>query len=55
MNLRTRADTAGQQAEWAARAKQRLPAGGFGNFMPSFFIQKGRGARVWGRRRQSLH
>jgi glutamate-1-semialdehyde 2,1-aminomutase len=35
------------QAEWAARAKAVLPAGGFGNFAPSMFIREGRGSRVW--------
>ncbi|QTN37227.1 aspartate aminotransferase family protein [Cognatishimia activa] len=35
------------QAEWAARAKAVLPAGGFGNFDPSMFIKEGRGSRVW--------
>ncbi|WP_370231533.1 aspartate aminotransferase family protein [Cognatishimia sp.] len=35
------------QAEWAARAKAVLPAGGFGNFEPEFFIKEGRGSRVW--------
>ena len=35
------------QAEWAARAKAVLPAGGFGNFDPAMFIKEGRGSRVW--------
>ncbi|MEP4036044.1 aminotransferase class III-fold pyridoxal phosphate-dependent enzyme [Pseudophaeobacter sp.] len=35
------------QAEWAARAQEVLPAGGFGNFDPSVFISHGKGARVW--------
>jgi len=35
------------QADWIARAREILPAGGFGNFDPSIFIREGRGARVW--------
>ncbi|MGF1526932.1 MAG: aspartate aminotransferase family protein [Candidatus Competibacterales bacterium] len=35
------------QAEWLARARRVLPAGGFGNFDPSMVIRAGRGARVW--------
>lgn len=35
------------QDEWIARAREVLPAGGFGNFDPSIFIRKGKGARVW--------
>ncbi|GAA6192844.1 aminotransferase class III-fold pyridoxal phosphate-dependent enzyme [Phaeobacter sp. NW0010-22] len=35
------------QAEWAARAKEVLPAGGLGNFDPSIFISHGKAARVW--------
>lgn len=35
------------QAEWAERAKEVLPAGGFGNFDPSIFVSRGEGARVW--------
>lgn len=35
------------QADWAARARAVLPAGGFGNFDPSIFIREGRGSRVW--------
>jgi len=34
------------QAEWAARAREVLPAGGFGNFDPGMVIRDGRGARV---------
>ena len=33
--------------EWLARARQVLPAGGFGNFDPGIFIVRGQGARVW--------
>ena len=29
------------QSEWIERAKEVLPAGGFGNFDPSIFIKKG--------------
>ena len=35
------------QSDWKARADKVLPAGGFGNFDPSFVIREGRGARVW--------
>ena len=35
------------QSEWIQRAKSVLPAGGFGNFDPGFFIREGRGSRVW--------
>ena len=35
------------QSEWIERAKEVLPAGGFGNFDPSIFIREGRGSRVW--------
>ena len=35
------------QSEWVDRAKEVLPAGGFGNFDPSIFIREGRGSRVW--------
>ena len=35
------------QAEWIARAKAVLPAGGFGNFDPGIVIARGDGARVW--------
>jgi len=34
------------QAEWAARARDVLPAGGFGNFDPGIVIREGHGARV---------
>ena len=35
------------QADWIARAKQVLPAGGFGNFDPGVIIAKGHGSRIW--------
>lgn len=35
------------QAEWIARAKDVLPAGGFGNFDPGVIIARGEGSRVW--------
>lgn len=35
------------QDEWIARAKDVLPAGGFGNFDPGIFIARGEGSRVW--------
>ncbi len=35
------------QSDWAERARQVLPAGGFGNFDPGVVIREGRGARVW--------
>ncbi len=35
------------QQHWQDRAKAILPAGGFGNFDPSFFAQRGQGSRVW--------
>lgn len=35
------------QDEWIARAREVLPAGGFGNFDPSIVIREGKGARVW--------
>jgi len=35
------------QAEWIARAREVLPAGGFGNFDPGIIIARGEGSRVW--------
>ncbi len=35
------------QAEWIARAREALPAAGFGNFDPGIIIAKGQGSRVW--------
>ncbi len=35
------------QQEWIARARQVLPAAGFGNFDPGIVIARGEGARVW--------
>jgi len=35
------------QAEWIARARAVLPAGGFGNFDPGIVIARGAGSRVW--------
>jgi len=35
------------QDEWIARAREVLPAGGFGNFDHSVIISHGRGSRVW--------
>ena len=35
------------QAEWISRAKQVLPAGGFGNFDPGIVIARGEGSHVW--------
>ncbi|MEM0978247.1 MAG: aminotransferase class III-fold pyridoxal phosphate-dependent enzyme [Pseudomonadota bacterium] len=35
------------QDEWIARAREVLPAGGFGNFAPDIVIKKGDGAYVW--------
>jgi glutamate-1-semialdehyde 2,1-aminomutase len=35
------------QTEWAERARAVLPGGGLGNFDPSIFIARGKGARVW--------
>jgi glutamate-1-semialdehyde 2,1-aminomutase len=35
------------QAEWIDRAREVLPAGGFGNFDPDIIIREGRGSRVW--------
>ena len=35
------------QDEWIAKAKQVLPAGGFGNFDPSVIISRGQGSHVW--------
>ena len=35
------------QAEWIARAREVLPAGGFGNFDPGIIISHGQGSRVW--------
>lgn len=34
------------QSDWIARAKEVLPAGGFGNFDPGVIIRDGKGARV---------
>ena len=35
------------QADWMARARRVLPAGGFGNFDPGIIIARGQGSRVW--------
>ena len=35
------------QSEWTERAREVLPAGGFGNFDPSILIARGEGSRVW--------
>ena len=35
------------QADWIARAREVLPAAGFGNFDASFVIARGEGSRVW--------
>ena len=35
------------QSEWIARAKEVLPAGGFGNFDPNIIIARGEGSHVW--------
>ena len=35
------------QAEWIARAKDVLPAGGFGNFDHGIIIARGQGSHVW--------
>lgn len=35
------------QEEWIERARQVLPAGGFGNFDPNIIISHGKGSRVW--------
>ena len=37
----------GNQTEWIARAREVLPAGGFGNFDPGIIISHGKGSRVW--------
>lgn len=35
------------QQEWIDRAREVLPAGGFGNFDPGILISRGKGSRVW--------
>ncbi len=35
------------QSEWIERAKQVLPAGGFGNFDNDIIIREGKGSHVW--------
>ncbi|MEL6209652.1 MAG: aminotransferase class III-fold pyridoxal phosphate-dependent enzyme, partial [Pseudomonadota bacterium] len=35
------------QADWITRAREVLPAAGFGNFDASIVIARGEGARVW--------
>lgn len=35
------------QADWIARAREVLPAAGFGNFDPGIVIERGDGSRVW--------
>lgn len=35
------------QDDWIARAREVLPAGGFGNFDPGIVIARGDGSRVW--------
>ncbi|SHJ11769.1 glutamate-1-semialdehyde 2,1-aminomutase [Shimia gijangensis] len=37
----------GTQDEWITRAREVLPAGGFGNFDPGIIIAQGQGSRVW--------
>lgn len=34
-------------SEWSERAKEVLPAGGFGNFEPGVILDRGQGSRVW--------
>ena len=40
-------DTQSNQQAWIERARNVLPAGGFGNFDPGIVISHGKGARVW--------
>lgn len=35
------------QSDWIDRAREVLPAGGFGNFDPGILIARGEGSRVW--------
>lgn len=35
------------QEMWCARAREVLPAGGFGNYDPTIILKKGHGSRVW--------
>ena len=35
------------QDEWIARAKEVLPAAGFGNFENDIIIKEGNGSKVW--------
>ena len=35
------------QEQWHERAKQVLPAGGYGNYDPGIILKVGRGSRVW--------
>ena len=35
------------QADWIARAREVLPAAGFGNFDASIVIARGQGSHVW--------
>lgn len=35
------------QEQWHERAKQVLPAGGYGNYDPGIILKAGRGSRVW--------
>ncbi|MEM6373627.1 MAG: aminotransferase class III-fold pyridoxal phosphate-dependent enzyme [Pseudomonadota bacterium] len=37
----------GTQADWIERARDVLPAAGFGNFDPGIVIARGHGSRVW--------
>ncbi|WP_299849445.1 aminotransferase class III-fold pyridoxal phosphate-dependent enzyme [uncultured Roseovarius sp.] len=39
--------TNSNQDMWRARARQVLPAGGFGNYDPNVVLKAGRGSRVW--------
>ncbi len=39
--------TINTQHEWIQRAREVLPAGGFGNFDPGIIIRNGHGPRVW--------
>ena len=35
------------QEEWIDRAKEVLPAAGFGNFENDIIIKRGKGSKVW--------
>ena len=42
------------QEDWINRAKEVLPAAGFGNFENDIIIKRGKGSKVWDENNLSL-